>query len=172
MLDERTLSETEKADAREELMKLREQLREKSHDGGDKHDDDMRHDDMMHDDEKMHDHDMMHDDKMHHDKKHDVEKMHHDKKHHDKDHDMHEKHHGGRKSSKGGKKKDDWLCEQAWKIHDEINEYRDADERGKEKKAKSWVDDIGDELNEIFDDATHLSFAATATAIAVAAILV
>jgi len=133
--------------------------------------DDIKRDDMNDKmgDDMMRDMDMKRDDKM----MHDDEKMHHEDSH--MDHDRHGRDHDlpprPKKNRKGKKDKDNWLCEQAWDIYDELREYRDADERGQEKQAKSWVDDIEEELNNVFDHATTLSFAATATAIAVAAIV-
>lgn len=102
------------------------------------------------------DHDMMEGDMMHHDMM-DGEMDHDDMEHDEMDHDrklMHHKKDGKKMSHK--KTKDDWLCEEAHHIHDELTEYHHADKRGKEKKAHSWMKDLEGEIDSIWNAATTI----------------
>lgn len=115
---------------------------------GEEHD--MMDGDMMHHD-KM-EHDMMDHDEMDHDDHMDHDEMDHDRKlmHHKKD----DKKMSHKKSHK--KTKDDWLCEEAHHIYNELDEYHHSDQRGKEKKAHSWMKDLEGEIENIWDAATTI----------------
>ena len=134
-------------------------------------DHDMMDGDMM--DWDMMDHDKM-DGEMDHDKM-DGE-MDHDKMDGEMDHDM-DHHRVLMHHKKGGKKmstkktKNQWLCEEAHHIHDELDEYHHADQRGKEKKAHSWMKDLEGEWENIFDAATTIQVATVTIAVSLAAVL-